>query len=374
MKVVVLGSHPDRSKSMNKYALLLVESYRECGYDVWLMAPQRLAAIRKTARVPPRLAARFEELLVFPVSLLLSRQVLDADLIHIADHSDSPWRLALWRSKRVVVTCHDLIGILLARQDLAGPRTGVQTRLYQRLILASLRRIREVWCVSHATKSALVRLHRRAHASVVLNPVTTPPIRAAWSPLAQQYVVCVSSAEWRKARHRAVTAWARLRDSSGVDIELVMVGPYLTTAELSRMTPSLAALSEEIKYVTDISDSKLAEIYSGARLTLQLSLYEGFGWPVVESNVQGAPVLCSDIEVFHEIGPNNFFVGEDLRTSVPQWRSIWDASGEMSYRRGLAESSGDRYSMKVFVQQLRALSSDYVGPECSAPGAQGAPL
>jgi alpha-1,3-rhamnosyl/mannosyltransferase len=42
-------------------------------------------------------------------------------------------------------------------------------------------------------------------------------------------------------------------------------------------------------------------MYAGAAATALVSLYEGFGLPILESLAAGTRVVCSDIPVFHEV-------------------------------------------------------------------------
>lgn len=51
-----------------------------------------------------------------------------------------------------------------------------------------------------------------------------------------------------------------------------------------------------------VSDDELAAMYASCAAFVFPSFYEGFGIPVHEALLAGAPVLCSDIPVFREIG------------------------------------------------------------------------
>ena len=51
-----------------------------------------------------------------------------------------------------------------------------------------------------------------------------------------------------------------------------------------------------------VSDDELATLYASCAAFVFPSFYEGFGIPMHEALLAGAPVLCSDIPVFREIG------------------------------------------------------------------------
>jgi len=51
-----------------------------------------------------------------------------------------------------------------------------------------------------------------------------------------------------------------------------------------------------------VSDAKLCELYRQARCLLYVSLYEGFGFPVLDSLLHGTPVICSGNSSMVEFG------------------------------------------------------------------------
>lgn len=59
--------------------------------------------------------------------------------------------------------------------------------------------------------------------------------------------------------------------------------------------------NDRIRYLGTISDETLADAYRGARCTAFMSLYEGFGLPVVEAMACGCPVLTSNTTALAEI-------------------------------------------------------------------------
>ena len=50
---------------------------------------------------------------------------------------------------------------------------------------------------------------------------------------------------------------------------------------------------KRVKFLGMVSDARLCELYQQASFTVYPSLYEGFGFPVLDSLLHGAPVLCS---------------------------------------------------------------------------------
>ncbi len=86
------------------------------------------------------------------------------------------------------------------------------------------------------------------------------------------------------------------------DIDLIKVGRNVGD-DLDFIEKELAGhkLTTRIIKLTDISDSKLAELYKISECLVYPSLYEGFGLPPIEAMACGCPVICSNSTCLPEI-------------------------------------------------------------------------
>jgi glycosyltransferase involved in cell wall biosynthesis len=84
------------------------------------------------------------------------------------------------------------------------------------------------------------------------------------------------------------------------ELQLVKVGG--TWTEEQQATLAQHCLADQVLHLTSIERSTLACLYRRARLVLMPSAAEGFGLPVLEALACHAPVLASDLPVFHEVG------------------------------------------------------------------------
>tara|TARA_Y100000590_G_scaffold461848_1_gene624425 strand:+ start:1590 stop:2681 length:1092 start_codon:yes stop_codon:yes gene_type:complete len=64
---------------------------------------------------------------------------------------------------------------------------------------------------------------------------------------------------------------------------------------------ALSYESENIKFLGQVSDLEIKEIFSKTRLFIFPSLYEGFGMPPIEAMKNEIPTICSDIAVLKEV-------------------------------------------------------------------------
>lgn len=92
---------------------------------------------------------------------------------------------------------------------------------------------------------------------------------------------------------------------SGLDIPLVVVGP-------DDPAPYLQGVQVPVRYLGHVAEETLLALYDHATVLLFPSLFEGFGYPVVEAMARGCPVLTSNIEVIRE-------VADDAAVFVNPW-------------------------------------------------------
>jgi glycosyltransferase involved in cell wall biosynthesis len=351
--IVVAGAHPTSGYSMSRYTSLLAAGWRATGAEV-----RRLDQITRWSDQVERRAVRkwvaYVEKFVLTIPRL-RRISRTAHAIHIADHSDAIWALALPRATRVYVTCHDLFAVRAALGELPEHRPGATGRVYQWLVLRGLHRATLIFCASESTATDVRRLIGRPTV-LLYNPLDQgfahrchlgdedePP---------RPYVLVVGSSGWRKRREAALAAWLRLRRTQPFHgVELRMVGPPLTAGELQDIP---ADTLSEITVESAASEERLTLLYSQASAALVLSRYEGFGWPLIEAQATGTPVLAADIPSLVEVGGAGavFMHVEDIDRLDHQ---SWSILAEQLMDGDLAIAAGrnlDRFRFEGFVSNL----------------------
>ena len=115
--------------------------------------------------------------------------------------------------------------------------------------------------------------------------------------LANDYVLHVGTLQPRKNLLRLIEAVERLR-AQHPTLELVLAGRAGWLAE-----PIVAAARARpwVRRLDYVPDADLAGLYSGARVFAFPSLYEGFGFPVLEALACGVPVVCANTSSLPEL-------------------------------------------------------------------------
>jgi glycosyltransferase involved in cell wall biosynthesis len=217
-----------------------------------------------------------------------------------------------------VVTIHDL-GYL--RYPGAHP-------LAQRLYLDwstrySARVARRVIAVSQATGDDLVGLNgtppdkiRVIHSGIddTLKPVDNLPhivtVRERYH-IPGPYLLHVGTLHPRKNLVRLVEAFDRVRDVAG-GLMLVLAGRAGWGSRPLLHRIEQLGLADRVILPGYVDEADLPALYSGARAYVFPSLYEGFGFPVLEAMACGAPVVCSDTSSLPEL------VGDAALTFPPE--------------------------------------------------------
>ena len=317
MKILLVANYlPDRQQSMQRFATMLRDGLRSCGHKVRVVHPRPVLSRRVGRGVPttPGMAvlskwlAYIDKFVLFPRTL--RRAAKWADVVHICDHSNAMYVSELSR-KPHLVTCHDLLavrGALGENTDCPATFTG---KILQRWILRSLRRAQMVVCVSSVTRSDLLRLapETEERSCVVLSGVT-PNVHAlsheesarrlrenAASVGKRPFLLNVGSNLSRKNRDGALRIFKRV--SQRFDCDLVFAGDPLSP-ELKQLKSEIS-LNGNVLEVPHPSDATLEALYSSAFALLYPTKFEGFGWPAIEAQLCGCPVVSSQSTSIPEV-------------------------------------------------------------------------
>lgn len=111
-----------------------------------------------------------------------------------------------------------------------------------------------------------------------------------------RYILSVGTLEPRKNMQRLVEAYSHLDSEIRKEYPLVIVGKPAWMDQI--------AVPEgcDVRFTGYIDDDDLPYVYAGAKLFVMPSLYEGFGFPVLEAMACGTPVLAANAAALPEIG------------------------------------------------------------------------
>jgi glycosyltransferase involved in cell wall biosynthesis len=125
-----------------------------------------------------------------------------------------------------------------------------------------------------------------------------------------RFLLCVGRLNVRKNVTRLIDAVLE-HDLVSEEAPLVVVGEPDGRA-IARTAPG----DRRVRFTGGVDDGALAWLYENCRLFVFPSLDEGFGLPVVEAALSGAPMALSDIPAFRELAPAAAFFDPHRTASI----------------------------------------------------------
>lgn len=210
-----------------------------------------------------------------------------------------PAYLALRYRGPTVVTVHDISWI---RYPETHPRERV--REMNRVMPAVLRRADHVVVDSEFVRREVIEHYGLAPERVTtillgvaseFRPVAASgPVLAQYGLQAGRYILAVGTLEPRKNLSTVIAAFSRLPDSVRRQTPLVIVGMHGWGMEKFSAGLQQMIARGEVVLTGYVAQEELPALYSGARMFVYPSIYEGFGLPPLEAMACGTPVIVSN--------------------------------------------------------------------------------
>ena len=299
----------DRPISMQKYADFLQAGLSAKNLSVNLVCPQPVFGKLKPARYGlGKWLGYIDKYVIFSNAL----SQIQADIIHVCDQGNALY-INYLQDKNHLISCHDVLAIRSALGQIPQNPTSWTGKQYQSLILKGLNKANYVVCASHTTREQLLSIStiQPEKTSVIYHGLNYPFHRLSLESAAQRlsarpellqipFVMHVGDDTWYKNRPGLLRIFANYRRLyPDLDVYLLLAGrqPSQETVELIH---ELKLDDRVIKWVSPTNE-QLEALYSVTQALIFPSLYEGFGWPVIEAQACGCPVVCTTNSPFPEI-------------------------------------------------------------------------
>jgi len=252
---------------------------------------------------------------------VLARRGKRFDVLHIP----TARRIPLVKSTKVVATVHDLAAFSLkAKYDPA------RTLFNRNLVPSMIRRADHVIAVSRSTANDILRFTGlpEERLSVIYSGIDHDlfrPVRPADARrhLHEQYgldkpfLLYVSRIEHPAKNHvRLIEAFERFKLENDSGHQLVLAGADWHGAQAVKARAAASPVREDILFPGFVPADALPLFYSGCDLMVFPSLFEGFGFPILEALACGAPVICSDTSSMTELASDLISTFDPLSTDA----------------------------------------------------------
>ena len=230
-------------------------------------------------------------------------------------------------ARRRVITIHDLTYKRFPELVQKETLENLERHMGREIALADA-----IVCVSESTRRDLLRYYQvdPARAVAVHSGLGTPARATPVEGLPSRYILFVSTIEPRKDLGTLIDAFERL--AGDYDGSLVVVGRIGWKSE--HLLPRLRG--RKIVHLDYLPASQLATVYRNAEVFAFPSIYEGFGFPLLEAMTHGVPAIAAWSSSLPEIGGDAalYFEPGDVAGLEDQLRRVL---GDESLRREMIE-------------------------------------
>jgi len=156
----------------------------------------------------------------------------------------------------------------------------------------------------------------------------------------------IGGGQWYKNLPGVIALYAKYaaQVTDPVPLWCVTPGPNAVVRSMLSMVPEKG----HVRFLKGLESTTLQALYSRASAFLFPSLAEGFGWPLIEAQACGCPVITTDEPPMNE-------VAGEAACYLPRLKSAadldsWSSRGAIVLRELLAESASDRARRKELGQ------------------------
>lgn len=228
----------------------------------------------------------------------------NVDLYHATDFVLPPSR----KSTRTILTVHDLSYI--RTPETASPRLQ---RYLETVVPRSIQKADHILADSTATQSDIVSVYgvEPEKITVLLSGVgqqfepvrdteRLASVRRKYQIGEKPFVFAIGTVQPRKNYARLTQAIAQLH-RNGHDVDLVIAGGKGWLEDELYKTIDMLGLQQRVHLIGYADELDIPALYSASICSAFVSLYEGFGLPILESMACGTPVITSNISSMPEV-------------------------------------------------------------------------
>ncbi len=312
--VLLIGNYPaDQQQSMQRFANMMLHGLTAAGVAAELIQPQPfLGRFTGAGGFVSKWLGYLDKFFFFPQQLKKKLRH-GVDLVHICDHSNAMYAAEV-RQRPTVVTCHDLLAVRGALGEATDCPASATGKYLQRWVVSGLRKAEAVACASPATLRDAQRIVRQKDGRpqiLLIHHGINYPYRKQEAERARALLARIEGLDPERPFALHVGSNLRMKNREGVlRIFALTKNDWngLIVFAGQQLTPALRSLGEELGVMdrvveVDGPENELLEaLYSSAMVLLYPSRFEGFGWPIIEAQACGCPVICSNREPMSEVG------------------------------------------------------------------------
>ena len=374
---IVLFTHPSFlvHQSMPRFAQMIMGGMQQKGHEVAVWSPKAVffkLAFKKS--VLEKWLGYLDQYIIFPIEVRLRLLTNDKETLFVfSDNALGPW-IPLVKKRYHVVHCHDFLAQQSAFGLLPENKTGVSGKYYQKIIRWGYRNAENFISISKKTQTDLNSFLTKTPkvSKVVYNGLNQnfQPAKDSISlrdilskkfniDLSKGYILHVGGNAFYKNKFGVLEIYDQWGKDFDAKVPLILVGEPPSSEMVVFKEKSM--VSKSIHFISNIDDSDLKQFYQGATVMLFPSLYEGFGWPIVEAMASGSLVVTTNEDPMKEVaGDAGFYIPKkpNDQETLLNWKII--AAKELEKVINLTPEDRDNAIKKAILHSRKFSTQGFV--------------
>ena len=176
---------------------------------------------------------------------------------------------------------------------------------YNFLVPTLARRARHIFTVSREMKNEIIKYYKipSGKISITYNGISRKMQEAACGETVQKEKIILSVGSFNKRKNHQNLISAFVQSELKTKYQLIIVGDKNKIFSDTNLDEDKLS-NNNIVVFESLGEQALINMYKKSEVVISLSLYEGFGIPLLEGLYFGCKVVCSDIPVYREIYSN----------------------------------------------------------------------
>jgi glycosyltransferase involved in cell wall biosynthesis len=241
----------------------------------------------------------------------------------------------------------------------------------------SVEKAARVLTISKASRDDIIKYYRVSPGKVVVTYLGTSEVLSIKDQglsmknikkkygIEGDYLLSVGTLQPRKNYVKLIKALSVLiRQSADPGITLVIVGKKGWLWEEILAAPKKYGIEDKVKFLDFVPDEDLAMLYKNAKCSVLVSLYEGFGIPVLEAMAFGCPVITSNVSSLPEVaGEAGILVNpektEEITAAIKKVLELNPAERQAMINKGYAQAK--KFSWEKCARETLAVLEEVGG-------------
>lgn len=322
MKILlILGPLNEKRISMTNYADYCKNIYQSKGLEVEIF---RLKIINSKNTI----VRAFSRYFLVPFQMIHKK----ADIFHLIDHSYG--HSLIFTKSTCFSTIHDLIPLEIKKKE-SYIKSSISRLFFYFIISITLKKSSKIFVASKSTINLLDKFFNKPRNLIL---AYNPPINKKLPNLdcsVKDIDILLIGSNFYKNNNFAFNTCLKIKQK----LSITWINPNMS------LVRNIGKTNHKINTLTNISDHELYKIYSRAKVILNLSLSEGFGWMPFEASFFDCCSLMSDINIFREIHPSSLIYLQSLKNVSKLIDSISKLLTKDSFRSILLDNIRKDYKI-----------------------------